>query len=100
MFQGDLGITMTCQSRDHVNRRAGLEQFGCDAMPKAVDSGVGAFGSNNSEFGHSPMNARPHHIFGTVRVALGVDKQIAVGIRLVVFVGLSTGTCNTPSKAY
>lgn len=55
-------------------------------MAEGMYADVNALRSFNSEFFHRPINAEPHNIVRQVGFALGVGKEIAVLVRLVVLV--------------
>jgi hypothetical protein len=76
---------MAHEARNDVYRGAGLEQFGSDAVPEAMNPDVNAFRSFNPECCHRPMDTVLDHVVGQVRPAVRVGEEIAVRVLPVVF---------------
>jgi hypothetical protein len=63
----DVRVSMAHKPGNDVNRGAGLEQFGRDSMPEAVDAEVNALRGFDSKFGHGPMGTILDYIVRWVR---------------------------------
>lgn len=74
---------MAHQARNDVDRRTGLEQFARDAVPEAMNPDVNAFRCFDSKLGHRPKRQTSRH--SLIRPPLGIDEEISISIRAVVF---------------